>query len=340
MSDSEIIDDQDSEDRITKICNQSQGLVEASFLRLVNHPGILLPDSIDWCLDKKRVRIQMKKLLTLDQRRPNIDKLLRDIIQVLAYLEVNGVSHNDVKPNNILYDPRPEGEGRSRPEGGGRYILIDFGIASRYERVHQERLGTFYIRAPELFDTTPTILTKTIKDNPSKPRNDVFSLAASIYLLSVGHSWVQSKVRGTNIHITPPDDPEVYPYLVQEALTQKYLDRYRGPHKDLIRRMMNPFPENRPSAVEVAQELGVYKEYPLIPNPTVDVMRNFKYKNSSYIIESFPRVTDTEIPQDRIIKASEAISDLICTGTLPPDDLIDDIIRVSTILDFRLMGIF
>jgi serine/threonine protein kinase len=310
---------------VIKTCNDHQGLVEASFLRLVNHPKILQPSSIEWI--SRRLQTRMTRLKELGEITVDIDKLLRDLIEILAYLEVNDISHNDIKPNNILYDPKT-----------GDYILIDFGIATRYERCHQERLGTIYIRAPELFED------KRIKDNPSKPRNDIFSLGATIYSLSVGHSWIRRQYKKTQLYLTPNDDPELYPFIVQEALDQRYLEKYKGPHKDLIRRMMAPNPADRPSGVQIANELGTTNNYRYDPIPKIDSsliskIQDLRYKNSSVIVDKYIQVHG-ELPLERVIQAAEAISDLICVGTLPPETILDDIIEVSIALNFRLMWIF
>ncbi|KAJ0123555.1 Serine/threonine-protein kinase tousled-like 2 [Diaporthe amygdali] len=56
-------------------------------------------------------------------------RILKDMSSALAYLDGQGIVHNDIKPGNILYTPAPwEASGAFSASGNGA-VLIDFGLA-------------------------------------------------------------------------------------------------------------------------------------------------------------------------------------------------------------------
>ena len=67
---------------------------------------------------------------------------MREIINVLTYLNNRNICHRDLKPDNILYDKE-----------GKRIKLIDFGISKKTFLRGQRRdmltvIGTHYYMAP------------------------------------------------------------------------------------------------------------------------------------------------------------------------------------------------
>jgi calcium-dependent protein kinase len=66
-------------------------------------------------------------------------------LEALKYLHKEKVTHRDIKPDNILYDPFSQA-----------IKIIDFGISRRYRRRGNlfdmwTITGTLYYRAPEMF---------------------------------------------------------------------------------------------------------------------------------------------------------------------------------------------
>ncbi len=103
------------------------------------------------------------------ERRLSVDetvRIARDMLEALAYAHDAGVVHNDIKPRNVLMDPR------------GALKVCDFGLAelvSRKDRPSDRITGTPGYLSPE------RILTK-----PSDGRSDLYSLGATLYELAAG----------------------------------------------------------------------------------------------------------------------------------------------------------
>lgn len=73
-------------------------------------------------------------------------RILADISSALAYLEGQGIVHNDIKPGNILYTPTPWEASGGFSAGNGA-VLIDFGLAGPVDEVSSG--GTPWYVAPE-----------------------------------------------------------------------------------------------------------------------------------------------------------------------------------------------
>lgn len=71
-----------------------------------------------------------------------LDRLLRRLLEILAFLHAHGVIHRDIKPANIVV------------QADGQPVLLDFGAALRGERSGAHTIvGTPGYAAPEQFDT-------------------------------------------------------------------------------------------------------------------------------------------------------------------------------------------
>ena len=79
-----------------------------------------------------------KKKVTLDK----IPKIMRQLLEVLAYTHSKGVVHRDIKPENILINKETN-----------EIKIIDFGIATvktSPDTILKARVGTPYYIAPEV----------------------------------------------------------------------------------------------------------------------------------------------------------------------------------------------
>lgn len=85
------------------------------------------------------------------------------IASALAYAHAHGVLHNDVKPENILFD------------GDGQPRLTDFGIA----RVTGETLAP--AEAGEIIGTLPYLAPEVLQGSGARAGADVYSLAVTLY---------------------------------------------------------------------------------------------------------------------------------------------------------------
>ena len=62
--------------------------------------------------------------------------LVNDVVQALLFLKKYGLTHNDVKPDNILFKK-------------GKFILIDYGCVEEYDKCYYGYLGTPLYVSPE-----------------------------------------------------------------------------------------------------------------------------------------------------------------------------------------------
>ncbi len=94
---------------------------------------------------------------------------MRDLASALDYAHAQGVLHRDVKPANVLLSK------------GGQVHLADFGIARLAQELNdapggaQPATGTIFFMSPE-----------QVSGGAADPRSDLYSLAASMYLLLSG----------------------------------------------------------------------------------------------------------------------------------------------------------
>lgn len=94
---------------------------------------------------------------------PVLDVLewVREACDAIRYVHEQQIVHGDIKPSNFVL-------------GGGRVVLVDFGVASAGDTGHGG-VGTPLYMAPEVFaGEAPT------------PRSDVFSIAATVWSLIAG----------------------------------------------------------------------------------------------------------------------------------------------------------
>jgi len=228
----EIIDLHDG--RVVKIADINQGIVEANYYQELDHPNIIKPEKIE--VENGRIKITMKKLLQLKEIEVDFDKILTNMIDALAYLEANGILNNDVKPENILFDPETE-----------QYILIDFGIANRFHQCSSIPLGSVHTAPPEIFDSRiPQI---------RGSQSDIFRLGATLYILATGKYISEVKLLET-----PASDIETgfrnrnFSKIPEfQALDPKL----RG----WILEMTSEDPMYRPTALELATLLGTRRNY-------------------------------------------------------------------------------
>lgn len=102
--------------------------------------------------------------------------MLRDVCNGLAYLHAEGIVHQDIKPENILYDSRHD-----------RYLLSDFGISSKTrtrlsKSVNMANASITLTKAyapPEKFSSNPA-------DRLPDTKGDVFSLGITLYEMATG----------------------------------------------------------------------------------------------------------------------------------------------------------
>ncbi len=132
--------ERDGPDRVLKVLPAGIEPQEAALLLSARHPSIpavldvgRLPDGRAFVL---REFVAGRALDALPPDPGALRDLLRDLLEVLAYVHLRGVLHLDLKPANLLVDEH------------GRLHLLDFGLGAR--RGTAGRGGTPYYAAPEV----------------------------------------------------------------------------------------------------------------------------------------------------------------------------------------------
>lgn len=121
------------------------------------------------------------------------DTLFLEMLQALDYVEFKGLIHRDVKPENILYTPLPN--------GSYRYQLTDFGLCNAIGQA-RSYAGTKPYAAPELFNDPGSQQTSKM---------DVWSLAVTlIYAMNAG-----------GFREKPSQPPDRRNKAVQEAVSEE-----------------------------------------------------------------------------------------------------------------------
>jgi serine/threonine-protein kinase len=174
----------------------------------LNHPSILKVIKVE---KKSRPYLVMEFLdgETLSQRlakqRPLPEKeaarIAAQICDALAYLHANGVTHRDLKPQNIMLCR------------DGSLRLFDFGIAG----VKQARRLTFVGFSPTM-GTPDYMAPEQVKGKRGDQRTDIYSLGAILYEMTTGMTPFQGESPYVVMNARTTGDP-VAPRKLNEKLT-------------------------------------------------------------------------------------------------------------------------
>jgi len=149
---------------------------ELAFLGLFKHPNIVskisqkiegdIPSQVDLVLPHKGITLsKWASKTTMEYRAKHIPFIAFQILKALYYLEINNVVHADIKPSNILIDPKTK-----------HITLIDFGgcLFNPSESNSFVWCSTRGFRPPEH-------LKKSGFKYVVNSRNDVFSFGLSMF---------------------------------------------------------------------------------------------------------------------------------------------------------------
>lgn len=203
---------------------------EAELLARVHHENVVavfdsgsMPDGSPYlvvqCLSGESLAARLASgPLPLDE----VVELTRQVLHALVALGDAGITHRDVKPDNLMFDRRPDGSQLLK--------LVDFGIAT-------ERHGEAPFVPRELVGTPNYMAPEQVRGEEADARSDLYALGATVYELLTGRTphrgeTLQELAAATLFDpITPvralrPDCPEELARLITKALAREPAQRF------------------------------------------------------------------------------------------------------------------
>ncbi len=202
--------------------------------KLDPHPGVAgLVDTLED--DGKLIIIQeyvegrtLGDMLDQELPRPLVERIVLQLIEVVAHAHKNRIMHRDIKPNNIIIQPN------------GNLKLLDFGAAKMLgeKEISATMVGSRPFMAPEQIM------------GQSERRSDIWAIGVLMYLLYTGELPFYSEVEKLLIdqimeqEPVPPreENPEIPPALeviILKCLKKNLEERYASAvalRDDLLRR--------------------------------------------------------------------------------------------------------
>lgn len=202
---------------------------------------------------------QYRQQMILDAKDDSYLTHLIDIASALETIHSHGITHRDVKPNNLLFFRRQN-----------QVKLADLGIASVTDTPTDHTVvGTLPYMSPECFHGS------------RDPARDRYALACTIYQLYTGSFPMFPDTLPTNMHCDPRSDVEVWREVHKKAERPHAVsfvpDLISLRLSDLLHRSMSADPGERPPDLkelidtlkdEKIHRFGQKREYPRIALPS------------------------------------------------------------------------
>ena len=174
-----------------------------------------------------------------------IIKILKQLLNGLKYLEMKGVIHRDIKPDNILLD------------SNYNVKISDFGISALYKRA----LGPDANNAdPELF-MNYSLVGRNDFICPEIERNEHYYFEADIFDVGLTLLVLMSKEYPIAIQVNPSDNKKIR--MIND---KNMFDRYNSYLKELVLKMLNQKYILRPKASDALDELELIEKIINEPN--------------------------------------------------------------------------
>ena len=172
-----------------------------------------------------------------------VRKAVRQIAEALAHVHGKGYVHSDVKPQNIFLTRKPK-DPSDLPS-------VDFKLGDLGSAV---RVGKYVGQLTEEY-SPPEVYVE-----PARPSMDVFALGITLYVLltrkKYGRPDLQAMKDAYDCYVN--GDVNCVIQKVEEAkrLLASWDPEVPEPYKSLIKRMTDPDPAKRPTALDVAKALA------------------------------------------------------------------------------------
>lgn len=162
--------------------------------------------------------------------------LALDCLEAVVLLHQEGLNHGDIKPENFLLDEKLKS------------YLTDFGVAGKKTNKTSSG-GTLFYQDPCALEC---ILDRGLIDKINWKANDIFALGCTLYIL------FHEKYPPWFEYLTN-ERMEIEPALgIIKNFNQRYKAQY--PPCNLIRLMLDPLPQNRPTASELLEKFKTIKK--------------------------------------------------------------------------------
>ena len=224
---------------------------EARAVAALNHPNIVTLHSVEEENGAQFITMELVEGEGLSERIPKGGMSLGKLFDVaipladaLASAHKQGITHRDLKPNNIMITPE------------GRVKVLDFGLAKLGMEVGGGAGGAHMptatvTREGKILGTVSYMSPEQAEGKPVDPRSDVFSLGVLLYEMTTGLRPFEGDTPVSTITSIMRDEP------VSITELNGTLPRHLG---RIIRRCLNKDPDRRyQSAVGLRNELEQLK---------------------------------------------------------------------------------
>jgi serine/threonine-protein kinase len=204
---------------------------EAAAVAQLRHPNIVQVFDFDHDGDTyymvleflrgETLQARLRALHAADQRLPltEIVRIMSLLCDAVAYAHQQGMLHRDLKPGNVMLDPR------------GQPILMDFGVAKIIGGQQHTATGA-------IIGTVAYMSPEQVRGESVDERSDIYSLGIILYEMAAGRPPFEGSSAMTVMmkHVNEPvpdlrqvagDVPPELVAAVEKALTKDQADRYQ-----------------------------------------------------------------------------------------------------------------
>jgi Protein kinase domain len=151
-----------------------------------------------------------------------VERQARRLVGALSSAHQAGIVHRDIKPANILFNDR------------GEPCLADFGVALSHDQTHGLTVAGMVVGTPGF------MAPEQARGEPVSPATDVFSLGATLLYAATGDGPYGQ------------GDPGLLMVRAASGKVQKVPRSLPGSLRRLLRSMLDPRPDRRPTAAALA----------------------------------------------------------------------------------------